>query len=419
MEAVLAIHASSLESSCRAFLQALKIRIIEVRDALELSSILARSTPTFILTERYIDAAPVVDIAIQYKDKGIPWILIQNLIDGLGVEYALAQSSAFFEILDENPPWADVVSAIRRAMTPPARPPHASLSTAPSPAFLWRCTQASPPEPERRGENEISGFPLLSGEHPTLGSPALQRQYPAETAALNARFSHARHGHLAFVAPCAILMRIVSETKSGALHLWRDRTHTCMTFFAGLPTGITTNEPCLDVFWHAFQTGALTGQAYHDLRRALDAETMTRRDAIDAIPHAVCAEQAWIRQSLLDLTALQHESFDWIEDEKKRPAPIPMLGYDDMMHLLEKAIMTRIPLSTILKGTRECLPFFLKIRDNTGLANRLFSSPHAKAVVERLEKGDTLLEMLAFFSQEYPVHRTLYALLSLGSLDLE
>jgi hypothetical protein len=88
-------------------------------------------------------------------------------------------------------------------------------------------------------------------------------------------------------------------------------------------------------------------------------------------------------------------------------------------HALANALVFRISSREVLDTMRALLPFSFKLKTSIDDVKALFSYTETKAVVERLQKSDTLAELLVYLPQGYPVHQTIYLLLAQSCLDID
>ena len=86
--------------------------------------------------------------------------------------------------------------------------------------------------------------------------------------------------------------------------------------------------------------------------------------------------------------------------------------------LLQAGIFTKISMYRILQRLEFIVPYFLKLTVDKKNVLNFDVTAQTDAVLDYLERGGTLVEMLVHLPSDCPVHRLVYLLLVLGYLDL-
>ena len=227
-------------------------------------------------------------------------------------------------------------------------------------------------------------------------------------------FTSCENGFLSGTHFGAILYDILTERKTGTIQLRRSGIHWNIAFDNGIPFDLSTLDRD-DYF----------GIASWALRRPEFENWIKPEDKIKAEyallsehPQSKTLYKSWITALLLEIFSWPEASFHWIQNDIPKHAEFhPAFSHENILNLIIQGILEWTPMSFILEVTQTCLPYFLKLKDNcTGPDKGLPMT--AKAVAEKLKKGDTLPEMLAAFSVDYPVHQVVYLLLLMRNLEL-
>ena len=212
------------------------------------------------------------------------------------------------------------------------------------------------------------------------------------------------------LAPCqavsnlAVLCRIVRMKQSGILEFRRENGFLRILWYQGQASGIETDIAQLDFPWFA---EGWKKDGNQDAKEGADKSDPERE---------LACRRDWIAASLEEAVMWQRGDVTWKQAlTLKNDAMIPQ----DAWNALANKFVFRIPSRELLDTIRALLPFSFKLNTSIDDVCSLFSYTETKAVVERLQKSDTLAELLVYLPQGYPIHHTIYLLLAQCCLDID
>ena len=378
--AILAIRNAEILTICKRLMADLDVAFSVVSDATELKLSLKRRSPDFIISEEYVESEPIFDLIPQWPK--ICWIVLMNLLETWGGARFLAALAPRVAVLTARPAIYDILDAV-----------HAALEE----DDVWFGQMKN--EFARSWTKSLEAFPGTFGLNVTDE---------------NHRFAQASwlkmHFDPEFPAPCqavsnlAVLCRIVRMKQSGILEFRRENGFLRILWYQGQASGIETDIRQLDFPWFAAgwkPSGNQDGKEGDDPKDPAT-ELKCRRD--------------WIAASLEEAVMWQRGDVTWKQAlTLKNEAMIPQNAWN----ALANRFVFRVPSRELLDTIRALLPFSFKLNTSIDDVCSLFSYTETKAVVERLQKSDTLEELLVYLPQGYPIHQTIYLLLAQSCLDID
>lgn len=416
MNAIIAIENDYLRQSARQFLTDLGFKIVEAADMAELERHIQSETPKFVLCDLYLKHEFLGDHPKRYASQDITWMGLMQVTDGAASEYYVSQHCGFAALLDANPSFVDLYIALQQVVAGRTNPLRlglpqsstqrwlrASMSTPISSAHSF-----SPPYPDTNVASTVSGM-----RPPPIGIDNLKPE-------LKSWFQARDVGNLAHTAFAAILWKAHSQKRTGVLSFCRGELKFSLIFKNGLPIAGTTNEAQFDIFCAAKRHALIDTELFKRIQELQKRGTSSRYDCIAMLPNPQQIIKAWLKIAILDAFAWRDGAYDWQSSSYHADPPIQAdFTPDELKKLIYEGVFERMPLHIILDACKDYASYFLKIKASQTDAERFFFTPYAKAIVQRLEKGDTLMEMLIYFPSQYPVHQTVYLLFIFGYLDLE
>lgn len=377
--AVLAIRHAEVLRTCQRLLADLEIPCSVVHDATALRHTLQRQCPDIVIAQAYLEAEPVCELIPQWK--AIRWLVLMNHLETWGGARLLSTLAPRVSVLTAHPATYDLMEAVRAAIDD-----HDAWFVQMKNAF------------ERAWTKSLEAFPGTFGLDVT---DETHRAAQAEWLKM--------HFEPEFPAPCqavsnlAILCRIVRLRQTGMLEFLRDDACLRLSWWQGHLCGVQTNIRQLDRPWFE-QT------VQHD-------EDMAHTPAGEKTGDGtVPGEHGWFVATLSEVSLWQKGDVFW------KAAPVAKtenMITPEAWNRLANQIVFRLSSREILDTVRALLPFSFKLRTSMDDVLPLFSYTGTRAVVERLQKSDTLSELLVYLPQGYPIHQTIYLLLAQSCLDID
>ncbi len=366
----------------------------QICSSLEKFTQFLEQNPDIIITPPAIQDISVLDIIPKYPK--IRWF-IQDQMSWSGAA-KLFKSSGCEDVLFEIPSISNLFETICSTKT--------GAKTGTLSHYRW--LKSATTIIQQQNTDDI--LENLDDSSPEMSQHCVSQQYTLESQFFNPKTS----GTLSQTHFDTILEHIFSEKKTGVLHLWRKTMHWSITFSNGIPFDMFTHDE------HGFFKMDAWAER-HPLYKGWFSKSdcaKTVREKLREIPDAITLHKDWMSTLMLEIFSWPEADFAWKSETLfPKTKTHPQFSGQEIQQMLINGVFNWTPMAFILEVTQSCLPYFLKLKDNPewsddGLPNL------AKAVAEKLKKGDTLSEMLATLSVDYPVHQVVYLFLMMRHLDL-
>ena len=227
-------------------------------------------------------------------------------------------------------------------------------------------------------------------------------------------------GDLAHSGVAPLYTKILRKRLNGALYLWRERVRKIVFFANGCPVSVRSNlvYECLGSL--LTRENILTEeQAQLTLDRA---QAEGRRQGEVAIEMGLLDEsllrhmlRLQLRERILDTFGWSQAQFQIVEGEQG--SQVSPLSRQETMELVLEGVLEYAPLEPILEAVEKSLPNQLKLNlPAAELVDYGLEDRH-RAILEEMEEGSSLLELVAQFDQGAQVHQVVYGLSVLGLLN--
>lgn len=377
--AILAMRNTEVLNVCKRLMNDLGGTYSVVSDAMELKLSLERRQPDIVIAEEYVESEPIYDLISEHADRA--WVVLTNLLETWGGARYIATLAPHVAVLTARPAVYDLTEAIQAALTRD------------DVWFVQMCNEFS-----RAWTKALEAFPG------TFGLDVTDDRYRmAQAAWLKMHFEPELPAPCQAVSTLAVLCRIVRQKMTGTLEITRDNAFVRVSWFQGMACNVETDIRQLDYLWF---------KAWWMEQSKKSAESSENQDETEEM---TCRRE-WIKATLAEIVLWRRGDMRWkmcsILPGKIKIPP-------NVWHALANALVFRISSREVLDTMRALLPFSFKLRTSIDDVKALFSYTETRAVVERLQKSDTLAELLVYLPQGYPVHQTIYLLLAQSCLDID
>lgn len=214
----------------------------------------------------------------------------------------------------------------------------------------------------------------------------------------------------------SILYRIYKDKASGVVHLRRKYTHLAITFNAGYPVSADTRALGAVVGFDAWYSRH--GNDAHIDERLPSMRYRRQKEESEVDPKLFERRRAYVTAVVEDVFAWPTARFEFIPMPERAVQPEdPVFSPHDIEEIMQDAALVRIPSAMIHEVTHSALSYFLKLNDNASGFCRGVLPAKANVVVERLQSGSRLNEMLAMLPSHYPVQRIVYLVAMMDELN--
>src|SRR5690606_31948175 len=229
-------------------------------------------------------------------------------------------------------------------------------------------------------------------------------------------------GTLGAISFAAIMSRMLHTRHTGSLRLSRQRVRKLVFFDQGRPVSVRSNllYECLGNL--LVREGLIDDVTCDESIERAQAEGRRQGEVLISMGAVTEAQLDTIlvrqlRERLLDV-------FGWTEarfhlQAMNSPPAVAPLTYDETFALTVEGVLERTPLEVIIRDLEGCLPLELHLQGDPKRIEALGLREHHLRVVEEVERGGSLLELVARFEQSSQVYQVVYALLVLGFVTLD
>lgn len=409
MIAICAIENQTFQNLASALMEDAGYVVYSVSDREKLLSLLDEFMVELILSDRTIEGESITDLPVKYPET--VWIVHLTDIFGLAGSDAICSELHFSDYIPEPAAISNIYAAIWMA-----KQRHLG-------SFLFDSNYIHAQFQSRRASvqriTDRFNANLMTSNDPDMRY--LKQDGIQCLSHIRERFfRNSDEGTLDHCHFGAIFYRLVTENKTGRLHLRRPGLHWVIFFKEGAPFDIDMRISAVSLDFPAWlQRNSQLRHTDFSTDLNLQDNEQTRRDRIKRVPDNSTLFRKWLCEMIYEIFSWPQGEFLWL-DGNIPPTELyhPHLNRLDCLQILKTGVFFWQSESSILEMTQSVLPYFLKLKDNETLSDESFLTEEIDPVVEKLKLGDNLTEILAGCNDSHLVHAVIYLLIMMGHLEL-